>query len=427
MVATYPDITMKILRDEKHLTAAYLNRLARVYDQANQRLAGAPNIDTENDPQSWQAFTQFRLLHDGNDSKSSLRKTNKTFSELCEQFQEELTQNRPAEALKLKLHKKLDGQLPLLAQCEILRLEGIAYLMREEFDQSVSRFERSRELAAKNHPYVASQVGLLLGEAYRHAGQKEKWKEAWTTAVEIQSRWVEESQIQDPAFWKKAAFLKPLDTQWPSVVVQRIQNRLRQHQLIFSGTASQISEAAVWALIGLQSLKRHESQNAILALKKSESLARGSKLKEELRLQQAVAMIDGGQPGPASAILIRMSSQKTMIGDRAKAVLATLKLQNGSLVQGMNLLQDSIKTSRNWPTEERLKAEADFGLALLMRGREREGVQLLNQVCSEFIGLHNHEHATQCLWNLALYFDKTENAGKAEATLARLKKLESNP
>ena len=79
-------------------------------------------------------------------------------------------------------------------------------------------------------------------------------------------------------------------------------------------------------------------------------------------MQQALAMIDGGQQGPASAILLRLGSQSSLLGDRAKAILATLKLQNGSLAQGMNLLQSAIKTSSQWPAHERLRAQADYGL-----------------------------------------------------------------
>lgn len=73
-------------------------------------------------------------------------------------------------------------------------------------------------------------------------------------------------------------------------------------------------------------------------------------------------MIDGGQPGPASAILIGLGSGENVLADRARAILASLKLQNGSLAQGMNLLQVAIETSNQWPTSERLRAQADMGL-----------------------------------------------------------------
>ena len=43
-------------------------------------------------------------------------------------------------------------------------------------------------------------------------------------------------------------------------------------------------------------------------------------------MQQALAMIDSGQQGPASAILLRLGSKPSLLGDRSKAILATLKL-----------------------------------------------------------------------------------------------------
>ena len=176
--------------------------------------------------------------------------------------------------------------------------------------------------------------------------------------------------------------------------------------------------------IGTQSLKRHEYQNAILALKKSEALVSSTSLKEELQMQQALAMINGGQQGPASAILLRLGSQSTLLGDRAKAILASLKLQNGGLVQGMNLLQTAIKTSSQWPTSERLRAEADYGLAYLMRGRESEGIALLNQVYAEFIKRKSYDEAAQCLANIATYYEKTDQSGKHRSAVARMKQLE---
>ncbi len=183
-------------------------------------------------------------------------------------------------------------------------------------------------------------------------------------------------------------------------------------------------EAVVWAIIGVQSLTRRESQNAILAFKKSEALATSQLLKNELQMHQAVAMIAGGQHGPASAILLRLSSSEGLLADRAKAILATMKLQNGSIAQGMNLLQSAIKTSDRWPTNERLRAHADYGLALLMRGREKQGVQLLNQVFDEFAANKSYEHATQCLWNLAKYFQTKEDDAEYQAYVARLQQFE---
>ena len=206
-----------------------------------------------------------------------------------------------------------------------------------------------------------------------------------------------ERGLNDPSFWKKAAFLRPVSTPWPDQVIERLEKALAKEGLRFPASKSTDKEAVVWAIVGTQSLKRHESQNAILSFKKCEALVGDRSLKEELQMQQALSMIDSGQQGPASAILLRLGSTNSLVGDRAKAILATLKLQNGSLAQGMNLLQSAIASSAQWPAAERLRAQADYGLAYLMRGKEEQGVSLINQVYGEFVRHKNFDHAAQCL------------------------------
>jgi hypothetical protein len=264
----------------------------------------------------------------------------------------------------------------------------------------------------------------LLGEAFRHANQLEQWQKSWLTAIELQSQYAVEGELKDPAFWSKAAFLRPVSAEWPAEVIGQLEHSLRNENLEFGFSESSIDEAVVWATIGIQSLKRHESQNSILAFKKSEALVNGVSLREELQMQQALAMIDGGQQGPASAILLRLGSQPSLLGDRAKAILATLKLQNGSLAQGMNLLQSAIKTSSQWPAHERLRAQADYGLAYLMRGREEQGIGLLNYVYDEFIKLQSYEDASQCLANIATYYEKTDQKAKHRIALKKLQSFE---
>ena len=116
--------------------------------------------------------------------------------------------------------------------------------MREQYAESSSKLEQANRLVEKNHPYLASQIGLLAGEVYRHAGQQKKWQEAWATSVEQHSRWSQGREINDPGFWKKAAFLKPLNADWPQSVYQRIQTRLKKSGLEFAGTRAENKEAA---------------------------------------------------------------------------------------------------------------------------------------------------------------------------------------
>ncbi len=405
LVALYPDIVTNVLLES-----------AGSLDQS-QRIAVAKLFDEQ-----WKGSGDDRW----EDFVSSTRPfiKGKNFIQLRAEFLQLIENNQLDEALDLKLTRSTPTN-SIIAQAEALRLEGIAHLMMGDHRQCISDLDEAMNLLRSSHPYQASQIGLLLGEANRHAGKTEDWKSSWQAAIEIQSRWLAERGLSDPAFWNKAAFLRPVSTEWPSSVIRRLEHSLRDENLEFGSDKSTASEAVVWAIVGTQSLKRHESQNAILAFKKSEALVSTSALKEELQMQQALAMIDGGQQGPASAILLRLGSKPSLLGDRSKAILATLKLQNGSLAQGMNLLQSSIKTSNQWPTAERLRAQADYGLAYLMRGKEEQGIALLNQVHDEFVKEKSYDHAAQCLSNIATYYDKTDQAAKHRTAIARMKELES--
>lgn len=338
-------------------------------------------------------------------------------------FLTQLENNRPEEALRLRIGRQLSE--PSLLHAESLRLEGMAKLMLEDHAGAAAKFSQAVEILDSKQPVEANRIRLLLGESWRRAGDENAWKEAWTQAVMSHSALLVNRQLADPQFWKQAAFLRPVSAPWPEKVTDRLYEFNRKYGL--DHEERQRSEASVWMTIGLNSLRRHESQNAILSFKKAEALVSDRFLKKELQLKQALAMIDGGQPGPASAILFRISSETGTIADRAKAILATMKLQNGSLAQGMGLLQAAIQSSNQWPADERLRAQADYGLAYLMRGKEQQGVALLEQIYREFLSRGDYPQAIQCLSNIATYFEKTDKPGEHRAVVARLKKLEASP
>ena len=405
MIRLYPDLVTKILLrgDSGSSSRRQLTEIAKLFDKQ----WGVNGQD------SWQSFvnTTYALQHSG-------------FSRSRNLFLKLLENNEPAKALELRLSGSLDDKLSVIAHAEALRMEGVAHLMLKHHRESSGAFGRAKALLKTSHPYQASRITLLLGESYRHAGALNEWKSGWESAIDIQSRWLTQRGLVDPTFWKQAAFLRPASTPWPVDVIGQLESSLRDQNLLFGSGHTTDPEAVVWAIIGTQSLQRHESQNAILAFKKSEALVDSASLKEELQMQQALAMIDGGQSGPASAILLNLGSTQSLVGDRAKAILASLKLQNGGLAQGMNLLQSAIKTSNQWPTSERLRAQADYGLAFLMRGREEEGIALLNQVCAEFVKRNSYDQAAQCLANIATYYEKTDQPIQHRSALAKIEKLE---
>ncbi len=405
LVALYPDVVTKILLDAAgSLSESDKTEIAKLFDQ---KWKGSGN-------DRWESFV------------SSTRPVIKgtTFVQSRVEFLNLVEDDQIEAALDLKLSRTYSDASSVFIQAESVRLEGIAHLMLGDHRQSIISLNEAMSLLESTHPYHASQVGLLLGEAYRQAGRNDEWKASWRSAIDIQSRWLAKRGLSDPTFWSKAAFLRPASTDWPISAIRRLEHSLRNENLEIGSDQASANEAVVWAFVGTQSLKRHESQNAILAFKKSEALISSIEIKEELQMQQALAMIDGGQQGPASAILIRLGSKPTLLGDRSKAILATLKLQNGSLAQGMNLLQSAIKTSNQWPTTERLRSQADYGLAYLMRGKEEQGIALLNQVHDEFVKEKSVDHAAQCLANIATYYEKTDQPAKHKTAVARMKQLE---
>ena len=407
LIRLYPDLVTKLLisSGSSQLSKSRQLEVAGLFDQ---QWSG-------NGQDTWQSYVKAVT-----DARSSVE-----FVTARSEFLSRLSNNQPKKALELKIRERANKTDSLIADAEALRLEGMAYMMLEQHENSSDRFQVAMQLLSESHPYQASKIGLLLGESQRHAGDLAKWKENWETAIELQSRWLAERGLTDPSFWKKAAFLRPVSTPWPNQVVGRLEKSLQKENLHFPSTQPGDKEAVIWATIGIQSLKRHESQNAILSFKKCEALVDDKSLKQELQMQQALALIDSGQQGPASAILLRLGSTQSLVGDRSKAILATLKLQNGSLAQGMNLLQSAIKTSNQWPAQERMRAQADYALAYLMRGKEEQGINLLNSVHGEFVKHQNFEHAAQCLTNMAAYYEKTDQGRKQRETLARLDSLET--
>jgi len=407
LVGLYPDIVTDLLTSAESTTLSWsrLDEIAQLFDQ---QWSG-------NGQDTWEDY--IRTLS-RNTKDSSFAQTRNDFLKL-------LQNNEPQRALDLRIREKFARNRNAIIQSESLRLEGIAYLLLEQHKKSSERLATAMQVLTESHPYQASKIGLLLGESQRHAGALDQWKQSWGTAIELQSRWLSERGLSDPSFWKKAAFLRPVSTPWPDRVIARLEKSLHRENMRFTSEKSSDKEAVVWAIVGTQSLKRHEAQNAILSFKKCEALVSTRSLKEELQMQQALAMVDSGQQGPASAILLRLGSSKSLVSDRSKAILATMKLQNGSLAQGMNLLQSAIGTSNQWPVAERLRAQADYGLAYLMRGKEKQGITLLNQVYDEFVKQENFEHATQCLSNIAMYYEKTEQTVKYREAIERLESLES--
>jgi hypothetical protein len=187
-----------------------------------------------------------------------------------------------------------------------------------------------------------------------------------------------------------------------------------------------VEEAPLWVAIGHWRLGRDEPQAALVALKRAESSTTDNYTGNRLQLAQAKTLARMGQSGPASAILISLAgSSDPRILHPALAMLGTLKLQQGGIQQGFNLLRRSVEGDplAQWP--ERAEAEADLGLAYLLMGDENNGLRWLHGAQQAMEAAGQQESLLQCLENEAAYLEKAKKNDLAKAVRQRLESLQS--
>ncbi len=356
---------------------------------------------------------------------SAATRKSEDLNRMRQKFWQYLETNEPDQALKLGLLKQVDQKASPMLKVDCLRMEALALMMNGQTSNAIRRIRSAIGISDTTFVYLGTHLRLLLGEFYRHNKELDAWRKTWELAVQRHSELLARKNVLDPEFWNRAAYLRPAKTNWPSAAIQN-HRRYMANNAVRPHTA----ESVIWCSTGYQHLERGEGQNAILSFKKSESTAQTSDTRDHLRLQQARAMILAGQPGPASAIMMQLVAKvekkqdPNRLGDRCKSILGSMKLQNGGIEQGLSLIQASVKSVEHWPRDERLKAQADYALALLMRGRQEEGIPLLSEVHRQFSHSGHWHQAHQCLWNMAKFYEKTDQKGEYRETLQRLEEFE---
>lgn len=412
LIKNYPDVAITVLQ-EADPTVHDISTLQLIASNFDSLWCGNPG----NDSTAWQSYLV---------DLSSRGRKNASLLDLKNKFWGHLKENQPKEALALKLVNSLPRETDVVLSAEFYRLEAIAYMMNNQFDDAIQRLRQSLGLLQDVSPFQVARLKLLLGEFHRHNGELNSWKSTWSSAVNDQAKLLTSRKLKDPAFWNRAAYLRPAKSDWPSEAIEHLNAYLMEREIVVpAGTAN---ASLVWMAVGLQHNDRNEGQNAVLAFKKSEAAATDQQLRDQLQLFQARAMLLAGQPGAASAILIRLISvyEGKPMADRAQAILGAMKLQNGAVGQGINLIESAIGSVDHWPRSERLRAQADYGLALLVSGNEADGIRYLDQVQNEFAQLGEFEHFHQVLWNKAKYFEKTDQKQRfanARNELAEIERL----
>ncbi len=413
MVENYPDIAIQTLQEVDSSAAS----------QHNQQVLPmiASLLDTRcSVGDVWQTYVQ---------DLQSLPRRSEEELDIRMRFWRYLKNDQPEKALNLKITRTLQREQGVMLRAEFHRLEAIAGMMAGKHESSIENLEQALDLIKTPSPWFASKLQLLLGEFYRHAERWDDWKSTWESAVIKNSKLSPNLQSIDPQFWNRAAYLRPAGMPWPQPVIENLRTLLAGEELIGDDQGLQLAseESVIWFVIGFRHLQRGEGQNALLAFKKAEASESKPLATRVLQLYQARSLLISGQPGAASAILFRMASERegTILADRAKAILASMKLQNGSLIQGINLVESAMDSLGTWPRDEQLQTQADYGLALLMQGQETRGLRQLEQAGEQFALAGDMAQARQCLWNRAKYFELTEQKDQYRSATRELTKLES--
>jgi hypothetical protein len=349
------------------------------------------------------------------------------------QFLTQIQSGHAKEALQLGLTDTPPGAPGTMLQIDALRLTGIAQVLENRPQDAVATLDKGAA-AAQGHPYQAISLLLLVSDAHRRVGNAGAAQQSWNRAATLAAEMVAAPcPTIDPILWERLAYLRPADSRWPVEVCQRLADlnlafgivaNPRQAVVPVSTAPAANEEAALWIAIGHWRLGRDEPQAALVALKRAESSTSDTYTADRLQLAQTRALIRLGQTGPANAILLRLSSSADpRTANPALAMLGTLKLQQGSVQQGFNLLRRAVErdTSIQWP--ERAEAEADLGLACLLMGDEQAGLHWLHSAQQSWESAGRYESLTQCLENEAAYLDQAKKKDLAEVARQRLEAL----
>jgi tetratricopeptide (TPR) repeat protein len=322
------------------------------------------------------------------------------------------------EALALKLPELARFQ-PLLA-IDAWHLTGNAQLLANRPAEAQAAFAKALALCGQEQPYTAAHLLLVQSEALRRGEQFEQANATWVRAVES-AGWLlaGDRPVGDPILWERAAYLRPLSTLWPIAVA----NRLGQlGQAGVSAMGQPADEALVWCGIGKLRLERGESQAALVAYKRAESMTADAAFRGQLQLGQAQALLQLGQQPSAIAILAPLTKQANpALAASALALVGAARYHGGSPTQAVGFLRQALAMGGDWPG--RAEAEADLALAHLSLGQEPEGLELLHRAQQTFESAGKFLALRQSLLNEREYCSrrqKHEEASRIDNKLAQM-------
>lgn len=328
-------------------------------------------------------------------------------------------------------------QLPEIAQrtgqsvlvAEAWRLVGIAHLISEAPDQAVLAWQQGLDQPSLD---LASTVDLmsLQAVALQRMGDdgraSQVWQQSMRTALELHFRNVEWTDFR---FWKRSLEFGEMRVDWPVDVAERL-GRLCAHDLgpVFFDTnvvraGSQI-DAAAWSYLGVAASRAELPQAALVAFKRGE-IGVAPAAQGWLRLAQARMLIQLGQDQAATTLLGTLAtSPDPTLRQASQATLGSMKASNGSIEQGVALLEKSLASDEamNWPGQANFRA--DLGLAYLMVGRAEQGLRHLHAAQEQFQASGDVVGLLQTLENESKYHEATEQTELATQVKHRARAIE---
>ena len=417
-IQLYPDVALSVLREapSTQASASVLHAVAAAHDEQCSRCP---------DDATWSALMRDRQQRPAFYEAYDVQR---------QQFMIDLQNGRVKEALARSLVPASRGAPGTVLEIDALRLTGIAFVLDERPQEATPVLDKALALSAREHPYQAANLLLLSSDAKRRSGDGLGADRAWLDAVGLMGQLASSPiSIQDPVLWERAAYLRPVNCPWPTDLTQQLANLNARLGIraesppagppAASPTAG-TNEAEVWVTIGLGRLVRNEPQAALAALKRAESMTVHPVAADRLRLLETKALVRLGQEAAATALLVNLASNNdVVVACSASAMLGSLRLQQGSVLQGLQLLRRAVETNANvlWP--ERTEAMADLGLAYLLAGDEMSGLRWLHVAQQEFEGSGDRDSLKQSLENEVAYLEIAKKSEQSAAVRHRLAAL----
>ena len=275
------------------------------------------------------------------------------------QVVEHLHSGHAKEAADVRLAATAKGTPGVVLELDALQLTGEALVQADRSKEAVAVLAQANKLAGSAFPHQTVKILLLLSDAERRSGQDSKAAATWKEAAELAASLLESPHaLADPAMWERLAYLRPVNTPWPSVIALELNRRPKTLasltvppiivQASVGATPSgriDVNEAQVWAMIGQWRFNRSEPQGALLAFKQGQTFAQDQVSRDRLELCDARSLAQMNQRAAAVAILTRLAEkQDSELAQPAFAVLGSLLFNEGQTAQSLRCF------ARQWPT-----------------------------------------------------------------------------